>query len=338
MKQGIIRKRDVAEILSSVRQDRKVFAPIGDRDDVSLSELLRDQEPALDYSNFKLSPKNLFLPQCEVICTYENEELHDVPMPEDKRLVFGIRPCDARALTCLDKVFGEFGGFKDPYYVRRRENAVIISMACSTPCDTCFCASVGGDPAGEIGCDILAFDVQDYLLFEAKTAKGEAFMGEFSRFFSKVGELDLRARDEVIRVSHEKIRVIDFGGLKGRLECAFDSPVWNSVSRVCLGCGLCTYQCPTCSCFDITDEKKGRSGRRIRTWDSCQYPLFTLHASGHNPRPSRKERMRQRILHKFLYTVDTFGQVFCVGCGRCVRNCPVNLDLRETLEILIKTI
>ncbi len=41
--------------------------------------------------------------------------------------------------------------------------------------------------------------------------------------------------------------------------------------------------------------------------------------------------MRQRILHKFLYTLDNVGETFCVGCGRCVRNCPVNLDIREQL-------
>ncbi|MCK5525860.1 MAG: 4Fe-4S dicluster domain-containing protein, partial [Candidatus Latescibacteria bacterium] len=68
------------------------------------------------------------------------------------------------------------------------------------------------------------------------------------------------------------------------------------------------------------------------TWDSCMFPLFTLHASGHNPRNSGNERMRQRMMHKFSYTVDNWGDTFCVGCGRCVRSCPVNLDIREVIR------
>jgi len=56
-----------------------------------------------------------------------------------------------------------------------------------------------------------------------------------------------------------------------------------------------------------------------------------LHGSGHNPRTSGKERMRQRIMHKFKYFVDNFNAPACVGCGRCIKNCPVNLDVREIL-------
>ena len=70
----------------------------------------------------------------------------------------------------------------------------------------------------------------------------------------------------------------------------------------------------------------------MRCWDSCQFPLFTLHASGHNPRPTYKERMRQRIMHKFNYCPENFEETFCVGCGRCIANCPVNLDIREVIK------
>ncbi len=334
MKQGIIKKKDLKQLLLSDRKNYKVFAPVQNGKDVVLSELSPDQELVLEYSNFKHPPKNLFLPQCEVICTYENEELHDIPLPEDKYIVFGIRPCDTRALILLDMIFGQFGGSKDPYYLRRRENALIISMACSNPSDTCFCTSTGGDPAGTEGCDIIAFNLGASLFFESQSANGESFMQQHSNFFSNVKKSDLTARDKTIELCRKKLHVINMDGLKEKLDRSFDAPVWNSISETCLGCGLCTYLCPTCYCFDITDEKEGEKGRRIRTWDSCQYALFTHHASGHNPRPSQKERMRQRILHKFLYTVDNFEKTFCVGCGRCVQNCPVNLDLRETLKNL----
>ena len=66
------------------------------------------------------------------------------------------------------------------------------------------------------------------------------------------------------------------------------------------------------------------------------FPSFTLEASGHNPRSLNKERMRQRIMHKFCYTVKNFEDIFCVGCGRCITNCPVNIDIRETLAEVVK--
>jgi ferredoxin len=123
--------------------------------------------------------------------------------------------------------------------------------------------------------------------------------------------------------------------MKEKLDGIFEEEVWETITNNCLGCGACTYLCPTCHCFDITDETNGKGdGIRIRTWDSCQYPLFTLHASGHNPRVNKKQRMRQRLMHKFSYTVEKNDAIFCVGCGRCVIHCPVNLDIREMLQTL----
>ncbi|MCD6302085.1 MAG: 4Fe-4S dicluster domain-containing protein, partial [Anaerolineae bacterium] len=81
----------------------------------------------------------------------------------------------------------------------------------------------------------------------------------------------------------------------------------------------------------IQDRTVANGGERVRTWDSCMYAGFTVHASGHNPRPDQAARWRQRVMHKFSYlplNVDAYG---CVGCGRCVVNCPVNLDIRRVL-------
>ena len=84
----------------------------------------------------------------------------------------------------------------------------------------------------------------------------------------------------------------------------------------------------------IIDEAGDSRGKRIRIWDTCQFPLFTLQASGANPRPTNRERLRQRFMHKFKYFVDNYGQIGCVGCGRCVRECPVNVDIRQVLTTL----
>ena len=130
---------------------------------------------------------------------------------------------------------------------------------------------------------------------------------------------------------------METGALKKSLDNLFEDPLWNKLAEKCLGCGICTYLCPACHCFDILDEEAGPDGKRIRIWDSCQFPLFTLQTSGFNPRPKVKERFRQRIMHKFSYLVDEHGVFGCSGCGRCVTACPVNLDIRQALNDILDT-
>jgi sulfhydrogenase subunit beta (sulfur reductase) len=262
-------------------------------------------------------------------------------------VVFGARPCDVRSLTWLDRIFGgEAPGpgaavHQDPYYMERRRNALIVSLACDAPCESCFCTSVGGSPYGTEGADILASLTERSedapLLLEALTAKGRDFLEAHASLLSPAGDGDVRAREKRAKAASAKMTVLDFSGVKEKADASFESPLWDTMTGSCLGCGVCTYLCPTCHCFDITDETRGTKGVRIRSWDSCQFPLFTLHASGHNPRPSKKARMRQRIMHKYSYAVETAGAVFCSGCGRCVRYCPVNLDIRRMLAALKET-
>jgi formate hydrogenlyase subunit 6/NADH:ubiquinone oxidoreductase subunit I len=114
----------------------------------------------------------------------------------------------------------------------------------------------------------------------------------------------------------------------------FDAAFWEEIAFSCINCGTCTYLCPTCWCFDIQDEVLGKEGDRLRNWDSCMFPLFTYHGSGHNPRENKVQRVRQRFMHKLKYYVDKYETgVACVGCGRCVQHCPVNIDIREVFEL-----
>ncbi len=104
-----------------------------------------------------------------------------------------------------------------------------------------------------------------------------------------------------------------------------------STGGACMACGVCAFSCPTCHCFDIVDAGAAAGNARVRTWDTCQFPIFTLHASGHNPRAAQPARQRQRILHKFSIYPEKFGEILCTGCGNCVRNCPVGLGVLNLL-------
>jgi len=226
--------------------------------------------------------------------------------------------------------------YKDPYYIAKREKATVITLACTlVPYTTCFCTSVGGGPVDSTGSDILVTDIGDAYLVEFLTPKGERlvkYFGEAKATAEAENKKETAAKEAIGQIKS----VIPAREVKPILDVSFDHPFWDTIHKRCLACGTCTYLCPTCHCFDISDEMKYDDGRRLRNWDSCMFPLFTKETSGHNPRPTQKERWRQRVMHKFKYYVDNFNAVACVGCGRCVMYCPVNIDIRKIVEDISK--
>jgi ferredoxin len=113
----------------------------------------------------------------------------------------------------------------------------------------------------------------------------------------------------------------------------FNSPVWDGLHQACIACGTCTFVCPTCQCYDIAAYENGEAVHCTRHWDACLYPGFTQMAHG-NPRPSKKERFRQRYMHKLVYHPQRHGVAGCVGCGRCVNKCPVNMNIIKVANAL----
>ncbi|MBM3709526.1 MAG: 4Fe-4S ferredoxin [Actinobacteria bacterium] len=353
----IIKKNDVLKFLDSLQKEYEVFMPVERNGDIQFSKFSSEKDFPWNYRNTKISPKEIFFPQSETLFSFKAEEsaLSSGSMifkPEDEPedsisenknyLIFGIRPCDTLAFSLLDKLFGG-DDFQDTYYMEKRSKATVISLACNKPQVTCFCTSLKGRPDNEEGADIILFDIGENILVRPITKKGEKFIESLSSWFEDAKEADIKKKNEIMVQSFQKIRsTADIQNIKEKLDKAFDISFWNEIHQKCLGCGICTYLCPTCYCFNITDEiertagsSTSSGGKRIRCWDSCMFSLFTMHASGHNPRPSYKERMRQRIMHKFNYCPENFKEIFCIGCGRCVRNCPVNLDLREMLILLM---
>lgn len=292
----------------------------------------------LGRSNFKIPPKEIFFPRSEKILEYVQDEevrVREVLPPEEKKILFGVRPCDAKAILLLDKVFDS--PYRDPYYLRKRENTIFMGIGCNLPQSTCFCTSLGGSPFSEDGLDLLFTDIGDRFVVKGITGEGQRLLEKYEQFFERAKKSDLDKKLNVEKEAINKIKPkIALKGIEKRLDGMFEDAFWDRIYQKCLGCAVCTYLCPTCHCFDITDETMDEGAQRFCTWDSCQFALFTLQASGHNPRMSEKERVRQRIMHKFNYFVKNYGEIACVGCGRCIKNCPVNFDIRQILLELVR--
>lgn len=335
MKVKVLDRNRLPSLIDLLLEEYRVFAPVKRGRLLRFQEISSGKEACLDFQNTKQPPKEVFFPQTEILFTYKKSEkgvgVEEASPSDGERVLFGIRPCDARGLVLFDMFFSS-GEHKDPSYLDKRERTAVVGLACNRPLSTCFCTSVGGSPFGKEGMDMLLVDLGDRYLVEILTERGEKLV-EKARWLSDASDADLETAERLSRDAESVIKTrLSTEGLSEKLDDMFDDPLWDRIYEKCVGCGVCTYLCPSCWCFDILDEETPTGVTRVRVWDTCQFPLFTKQASGFNPRPSGKERMRQRVLHKFNYFPKDFGEFACVGCSRCVRECPVNLDIREVIK------
>ncbi len=287
------------------------------------------------------SAKDFFFPKTEHLVSYEmsGKEVKVVDPRKDVEdfVIFGVRACDARGFTAIDNVYLNMNPV-DSYYKNRREHGTVIVLACNEPAKTCFCSTFGIDaslakPAGDVSCWLA--DGKYY--FEANTDKGKAFVENAK---SALEDADTSAVEACRKDIAEKVEKLPFAHLdlskfqgKDMLKI-FNSKIWDKVSEPCVGCGTCTYVCPTCMCFDVRDFATSNGVRQIRCWDSCMYNDFTQMAA-ENPRHTQKERSRQRFMHKLMYYPMAHDGMFsCVGCGRCVENCPVNMNIVKVIKAI----
>ena len=319
----------------------RLFGPVKEGDFHNFKELDADQAPDLDGLNTRLSAKAIIYPQSENLLEYSLDEsqkdhhiLKEVNKDYSPRAVIGIHPCDAKAFELVGLNF-DTPEYKDPYWIKAREATTLIGLACNNPGNTCFCTTAGCGPFHEEGLDALVVDAGDHFLAKILTAKGEQFAAaagwkqEAKAAGKQIETLKKGAESKITSfVNTDNLSAIGTTQL-------YNAGFWEDVSFSCINCGTCTFVCPTCWCFDIQDEAHGKEGVRMRNWDSCMYPLFTLHGSGHNPRGTKLHRVRQRFMHKLKYYVDKYNVgIQCVGCGRCVRSCPVNIDIRRVCELM----
>jgi len=328
-------KDQMRSLVDALMAGYRVVAPVRSDDGLRFGAIDSPDEMVLDYRNTSTSAKSVFFPQVECMMRFarrvdQYNEVADTPIDRTPTLLLGVRPCDVRSFLLMDCVFTQ-PPFVDPYYVARRENTVVLSLACDRPRATCFCGAFDSGPYDTEGSDVALRDAEDAYLVEPVTARGRALLKDLS--LASADDTHIKAADVIRQGAEARLCSIEqVAGIEKTLPDLFEDNVWQEVSEKCLACGTCTYVCPQCHCFNIEDRLLLDGGERVRAWDSCMYPGFTVHASGHNPRPDQAARWRQRIMHKFEYLPRNVGLYGCVGCGRCILSCPVQLDIRQVLD------
>lgn len=282
----------------------------------------------IDILNVYLPPKNFVLPQTERLYNFKQEgmkiDIEEIKAELEPKILFGVRACDVKSIDYLDEVFLT-RGYDDIAYQERRDSLTIIANACYNPGTNCFCDSMGVNPTEIESADIILREYgKEGYVWEVKTPKGE----ETTKLIADLLE------DEEVKLPELKpfLRKVEYDGVAEKLKGMFDHPIWDRLSAPCQNCGICTYLCPTCYCFDIQVKTWGDEGYKFRCWDSCMYREYTQMAGGHNPREASKERFRNRFLHKLQFFNERYGSSLCTGCGRCVVVCPAGINITTIIQ------
>ncbi len=337
-----IAKEKLGALLAAVGRDKPLYIPALDASGQARFTRWHEGLEMARALNTVRSAKDFFFPQTENLVDFKVKgkqiEIIDPRSEQEDFVLFGVRACDARSFEILDKVF--LADPVDTYYQSRREHGTVVTLACTQPEETCFCSAFGIDAAAPEG-DAQVWMDEEYLYLSARTQKGDKFLESVRALAEDGGEDAVQRQQEETRrvMAKTPLAGLNLEGFDGEhLNPLFDSEKWAELSQACLGCGTCTFVCPTCQCYDIRDFDTGDGVRRFRCWDSCMYSDFTKMAHG-NPRLTQVERFRQRFMHKLVYfPANNDGQYGCVGCGRCLSKCPISMNIVKVAKELSKEV
>jgi len=321
------------EFLESLKAWGTLWAPVERSENVfELSEIEDVAQARPDALRTILPFKKLLLPPS--FSMFEGpaggSPGEDVEQHAHDQVYFGAHPCDIHALKILDLLY--LTSFVDPYYERSRRSLTVVGYGC-WPDEHCFCHSLDTSTADD-GFDLFLTPLDGRLLVVVGSSRGDDIVRTSPHLFDTATRQD--AHDYLDRIRERRAAFeleLDTTDLPFILDLKSADPVWHELGKKCLCCGSCSMVCPTCACFNVMDELGERDGaRRIRAWDSCLYPDYALVAGGHNFRAERADRVRNRYYHKHEAFVREFGMPSCVGCGRCIENCPTGINVVEVFQ------
>ncbi|MFH1459702.1 MAG: 4Fe-4S dicluster domain-containing protein [Candidatus Omnitrophota bacterium] len=268
----------------------------------------------------------------------------DIPQTSNKPLaVIGVKACDLKGFKIQDHVFKN-DDYKDPFYIKARDENLIISADCTCAIETCFCLSLGVKPYPQEDFDLNLSPLKGGYLVKVGSDKGKKIVEVNTVLFKDSEEKQIITRDEQrqkviseVQANLKKNEVPSEDLLEKAVEKNFESEIWKEEAKTCVECTACNTICPTCHCFLLYDQKDKDQMARLRIWDSCMVKDFAIVAGGANPRPRLWMRLRNRFEKKFDYFPKVAKIFACTGCGRCISACPAKIDIRRILKKIAGT-
>ncbi len=269
----------------------------------------------------------------------------DIPHAKDKPFcIVGVKACDLKGFKVQDHVFKDHD-YKDPFYIKNRQDNLIISADCTCAIDTCFCLAVDIKPYPQADFDINLSQLDYGFLAESGSKKGEELIAKFSSLFEEAKKTQLdkkeKQRDKVTKDVEKNINDNEVPAqdrFDDIIEKNYESELWEEEAKLCVECGACTNICPTCHCFLLYDQKNAEKMARMRIWDSCMIKDYARVAGGANPRTRLYMRLRNRFEKKFDFFPKVAQVYACTGCGRCISACPAKIDIRKVLKKLVSNV
>jgi sulfhydrogenase subunit beta (sulfur reductase) len=335
----ILDRRALAPLIGALMADYRVIGPKARGPGFVFDVIADPVELRLDYTTTILPPSKAALqPPQERLATIhlEGEPSVEPVLEAAPTVLVGVHTCDLQAIRLLDRAFTD--DYPDAHYLARRQQTLILSLECLQPCDEySFCQSMGTLTA-DGGYDLHLTDIGEAYTVQVGTEAGEALLEKYARTRA-AKDTEIQHLEEVVDAKRPRFAdrlEFDASELPALLGDAYEHPVWADLGDRCLACGSCTNVCPTCYCFNVVDSiaLTQAEATRLRRWDSCQLDAFALVATGENFRQTRAARQRHRLFRKGKWLYERFGELGCVGCGRCIRTCLVHISIVDAFNAI----
>jgi ferredoxin len=332
---------NLAKLLEILKKDYRVFVPVKKEEQRFYTEYTEFTDDIVIGEVRPFEPlKAFFTKSREVVAEGFSPE---APHSADKPFaIVGVKNCDLKqGFMVQDHVFKNHD-YQDPFYIKNREENLVIASDCTCAIDTCYCLAAGNKVYPEENFDISLSQTKNGFVAEIGSEKGQKLVDTNSSLFEEAKEGELSEREEQRkRVGQEVEKNIKENDVprydkfkKDIIERNWESGIWEDEAKTCVECGACTVICPTCHCFFLYDQKSEEKMARFRTWDSCMIKDYARVAGGANPRPKLWMRLRNRFDKKFDFFPKVADFHACTGCGRCITACPAKIDIRKVLRRL----
>ena len=347
-------------LIKSLKKDCAEFiAPRYEHlEDIVLGDTKAGGRELLNYEgNSVISPRAFLLPQTEELFEIKSAKNREFTAVEDKkkRIFYGVRPCDIKALRLMDEFFsakesigrtenrhkviaeGDFlvgGEFEDKPYKEKFRNSVFIALSCIKKCsEESFCFEMDSGPFAKEGFDLQLTPLSRGFMVEVGSKEGGKIVKKHKKLFTRATALDEKEARRLFKNFTNGVKKIDYKKTARIIrENKVQESIWDDIGLRCVVCSGCITLCPTCSCFSIQDRLSNDQGSRFRYCDGCVYAGFTRMAGGNTPFPEHKDHIRRFFEHKLNIDTQRYGVSSCVGCGRCIQTCPGNISIRKFIE------